>query len=179
MDQNKEVSIMNPIRKHRNTGFTLVEILIVVIILGILAAIVIPQFTNASQDARKNSLMSQLQTVRSQIELYKLQHKDALPDLATTNWAALTGKTDINGGTTGDLSYGPYLQQVPVNSLNDDTAVATGDGTAAPSAGNGWVYDYGTSTAPGTGKFWATGNSDTAYFNEPDPSSSADLTAAP
>ncbi len=69
---------MNAIRKHRNSGFTLVEILIVVIILGILAAIVIPQFTNASQDARRNSLMSQLQTVRSQIELYKLQHKDAL-----------------------------------------------------------------------------------------------------
>ena len=49
------------------------------IILGILAAIVIPQFTNASQDARKNSLTSQLQTLRSQIELYKLQHLDELP----------------------------------------------------------------------------------------------------
>ena len=50
--------------KARKSGFTLVEILIVVIILGILAAIVIPQFTNASQDARNSSLLSQLQTLR-------------------------------------------------------------------------------------------------------------------
>ena len=67
------------VRRTRKAGFTLVEILIVVIILGILAAIVIPQFTSASQDARKNSLTSQLQTLRSQIELYKLQHLDQLP----------------------------------------------------------------------------------------------------
>ena len=50
--------------RTRRAGFTLVEILIVVIILGILAAIVIPQFTNASQDARESSLLSQLQTLR-------------------------------------------------------------------------------------------------------------------
>jgi len=69
---------MTIVRRTRKGGFTLVEILIVVIILGILAAIVIPQFTSASQDARKNSLTSQLQTLRSQLELYKLQHLDAL-----------------------------------------------------------------------------------------------------
>ena len=79
---------MTAIRRTRKSGFTLVEILIVVIILGILAAIVIPQFTNASQDARKNSLSSQLQTVRSQIELYKLQHKDQVPLLMTGGAAA-------------------------------------------------------------------------------------------
>src|SRR6188768_4534591 len=82
----------------RKSGFTLVEILIVVIILGILAAIVIPQFTNASQDARKNSLTSQLQTIRSQVELYKLQHLDQLPPALATGgaapavWANMTGK---------------------------------------------------------------------------------------
>src|SRR4051812_26673923 len=60
-------------------GFTLVEILIVVIILGILAAIVIPQFTNASNDARNNSVASTLQTMRSQLELFKIQHADTPP----------------------------------------------------------------------------------------------------
>ena len=64
-------------------GFTLVEILIVVIILGILAAIVIPQFTNASQNARESSLQSTLQTLRSQIQLYKLQHGDYAARLVT------------------------------------------------------------------------------------------------
>ena len=80
-------------------GFTLVEILIVVIILGILAAIVIPQFTNASEDARKSSLTSQLQTIRSQVELYKLQHRDRYPTSdgevdSAWDWGMLTKQSD-------------------------------------------------------------------------------------
>src|SRR5439155_6816053 len=101
-------------RTVRKGGFTLVEILIVLIILGILAAIVIPQFTNASQDARKNSLTSQLQTVRSQVELYKLQHQDKLPDLVTTGWTLLTSKSTAQGTISASGSFGPYLQQIPV-----------------------------------------------------------------
>src|SRR5436853_5883252 len=104
-------------RVRRQTGFTLVEILIVVIILGILAAIVIPQFTNASQDARESALLSQLQTLRSQIELYKLQHKDKLPDLVTS-WNPLTTKTNIDGGATAPLDFGPYMQAAPTNPVN-------------------------------------------------------------
>src|SRR4051812_44835541 len=109
---------MTAIRKTNKGGFTLVEILIVVIILGILAAIVIPQFTSASQDARKNSLTSQLQTLRSQVELYKLQHLDKRPtglSASTTDWTQLTTKTDSAGstGTTASYPFGPYLQAVP------------------------------------------------------------------
>ena len=73
-----------------NKAFTLVEILIVVIILGILAAIVIPQFTQASGEAKLSSLASDLQMVRSQMQLYYLQHNDTYP--------GDTGAEIINGG---------------------------------------------------------------------------------
>lgn len=159
--------------RNRKSGFTLVEILIVVIILGILAAIVIPQFTNASQDARKNSLTSQLQTIRSQVELYKLQHQDKLPNLtgtgANTGWDLLIQKTNALGtiGTGTGYDFGPYLQQVPVNPLNGQSVVINGDGTAAPTGTTtGWVFDY--NAGAGTGKFWATGSVTTAFFNEAD-----------
>jgi general secretion pathway protein G len=133
------------LRKTRK-GFTLVEILIVVIILGILAAIVIPQFTNASQDARRSALASTVQSVRSQVELYKLQHGDALPDLVTS-WAPFTGTTTFGGST-----FGPYMQSAPENQLQGSSAVKNGTATAAGDT-QGFVYDYGTAGA-GSGKFW-------------------------
>jgi general secretion pathway protein G len=107
-------------------GFTLVEILIVVIILGILAAIVIPQFTNASTDARESSARSLVQTVRSAIELYKLQHGDTYPTSdgaigSAWDWSKLTGTSTYGGKTVG-----PYLQSTPVNPLNNLSTVTTG-----------------------------------------------------
>ncbi|HEX7011087.1 MAG TPA: prepilin-type N-terminal cleavage/methylation domain-containing protein, partial [Phycisphaeraceae bacterium] len=114
------------VRTQRHKGFTLVEILIVVVILGILAAIVIPQFTNASESAKASSLVSQLQTIRSQLELAKVQHKGVYPDLASSDgWDLLTKKTDPTDTydipTTADGDeVGPYLQQAPKNPFSPD-----------------------------------------------------------
>src|SRR5271154_3169812 len=98
----------------KSRGFTLVEILIVVIILGILAAIVIPQFTNASNDARNNSIASTLQTIRSQIELFKIQHADTPPASAGCLWTVLGGRTSTADTTGTDAAttatFGPYVQ---------------------------------------------------------------------
>lgn len=132
--------------KTKNSGFTLVEILIVVVILGILAAIVIPQFTQASTEARESSLASNLQTMRSQIELYKIQHLDFCPGEAAGSLAfvaALTGQTDINGAAGTD--FGPYLQKLPVNPFaTGSTAVfnsGAGSGVATVGAGNHWYFN--------------------------------------
>src|ERR1041385_8152744 len=85
--------------KRNSRGFTLVEFLIVVIILGIRAAIVIPQFTNASNDARQNAVASTLQTLRSQIELFKIQHSDTPPVFAGM-WTIMTGKSNTTDTQT-------------------------------------------------------------------------------
>lgn len=145
------------VTRKQARGFTLVEILIVVIILGILAAIVIPQFTNASQDARESSLSSQLQTLRSQIELYKLQHGDELPDLLN-GWSDLTTATTFNGRV-----FGPYLQTPPTNPVNQFANVVNGTGDAPASSVAGFVYDYGTN-GDGTGRIWATGKDGLEIF---------------
>jgi len=129
--------------KRNTRGFTLVEILIVVIILGILAAIVIPQFTNASNDARNNSIASTLQTIRSQVELFKIQHGDNAPLIAGM-WTIMLGKsstTELGSAAATGTNFGPYLQQAPVNPANGQSAVA-----AAAATNVGWVY----SSASGT-----------------------------
>lgn len=128
-------------------GFTLVEILIVVVILGILAAIVVPQFTQASTEAKFNSLCSNLQSIRSQIELYKVQHNDNPPSLDTFA-SQMMYTTDIDGtvnGTskarTGDFQFGPYLERVPANPFNNQSGVAEMD---AAGDTDGWEYDEDT-----------------------------------
>jgi len=121
-------------------GFTLVEILIVVVILGILAAIVIPQFTEASTEAKQASLCCDLQTLRSQIELYKIQHNDNPPTLANFE-EQMTEQSDVYGDVppaAGLAAYGPYIQKIPVNQFNDlDTVVA---GPPTGTDGGGWAY---------------------------------------
>ena len=110
-------------------GFTLIEILIVVVILGILAAIVIPQFTDAAAEASRSNLQTQLQTLRSQIELYNVQNP-------ATAYGTPTG--EVPGPTFWDplIQYN-YLQTWPKNPLqNNSTSVA-----AAPGVGVGWIWN--------------------------------------
>lgn len=128
----------------KKKGFTLVEILIVVVILGILAAIVIPQFSEASTESKVSSSLSSLQSLRSQISLYKIQHNDNPPALATfeaqmTQYSDALGTTAAAKDAANGIVFGPYVQSVPANPWNGSRTVA-----ATGAAGNGWVYDEGT-----------------------------------
>lgn len=138
------------------SGFTLVEILIVVVILGILAAIVIPQFTDASTEAKESRLMSDLQSMRAQIELYKIQHNDCFPgvpnaavghtasisfDDAMTKYTTVDGELAALQQPGQDGVYGPYIQRIPTNPFNDSDVVATGAADPGAAANNGWFFN--------------------------------------
>ncbi len=125
---------------HR-VGFTLVEILIVVVILGILAAIVVPQFTSAAAESRDSSLRMSLNRVRQQLEIYKEHHDGEYPFLADIS-EQLTGTTDVAGnvlplGTPG--GFGPYIRELPVN---PNTGGRDVDNAAV--GGSDWFYDENT-----------------------------------
>jgi general secretion pathway protein G len=119
-------------------GFTLVEILIVVIILGILAAIVVPQFTEASSDAKLSNLTTNLQSIRAQLELYRLHHNGVYP---TNISDGLTKKTTSAGVVSATGAYGPYMQQFPANPFIDTAADAIKTDGAD---GSGWNYTAAT-----------------------------------
>ncbi len=124
-------------------GFTLVEILIVVVILGILAAIVIPQFTDASAQANESRMNTDLQTLRSQIELYKIQHNSLVPDVA--NFAAcLTSKTLVTGVINASGDYGPYMQAIPTNPYNELNTIRIDNSDTGNLATHGWRFDTST-----------------------------------
>lgn len=142
-------------KQNSARGFTLIEILIVVIILGILASIVIPQFTNASTSSKTSALETTAQTLRGAVQLYYYQHNDKLPP-TDQFWTLMTTQTDADGntfvvGTSTSGPFGPYMQSVPSNALNGSTAVV--DAAIAPgstlSSACGYEYDYNSGTGNG------------------------------
>ena len=141
----------------RHRGFTLVEILIVVVILGILAAIVVPQFVGATNSSQSATTLAQLQMIRSQLELYQGQH-NTFPDLSG-GWALLTGRSDAVGNSNTTGPYGPYLQSAPMNPFtNSNVVTQQNDNNPLPAPAhtdtNGWYYNM------------QTGAIEAARFNE-------------
>jgi type II secretion system protein G len=130
--------------RHARTAFTLVEILIVVIILGILATIVIPQVSTASSDARMTSTRSTLQKVRAQIEVFKLEHAGCPPQ-TTGLWTLMLSQSSTAETAVANpvgTKFGPYLQAVPHCGFNDLSSVST----AATDLNAGWYYTCDTTS---------------------------------
>jgi general secretion pathway protein G len=151
----------------KNHGFTLVEILIVVVILSILAMIAVPRFMQASTDARESSLKSDLQTIRAQLDVYRVQHGERYPQAIVGNdstlvIAQLTSSTDSGGNTQPKTSskhltpvddgvltpinaytLGPYLKQFPANPFVSGSAASSIEfGTQDPAPGDGTTGWY-------------------------------------
>src|SRR5687768_14911832 len=133
----------------RPRGFTLVELLIVVTIIGILATVVIPQFSNASTQAKENALKDELRYLRTQIVVYKAQHKDIPPGVNGTFLDQMTMFTDDVGNTsatrTATHKFGPYVPRIARNPFNDlETIEMSTQAPLVPDGGHGWKYNRDT-----------------------------------
>lgn len=128
----------------RRRAFTLVEILIVVVILGILAAIVVPQFVNARDEAAMGTTVSELEKLRRAIDVFRARNSNQVPTVVAGNqtWGPLVGS-------------GEYLKDGPLNpwvgSSNAGVIILRDSPDVAYQSNYGWIYD------PATGRVWAGG----------------------
>lgn len=136
----------------RNRAFTLVELLIVIIIIAVLAAIAIPKFSNSSQRSKESALRAELSLLRNAIELFKTDTGAFPATLAALEaTAAPASGLDSAGAAKAIIAAdwkGPY-----VNKINNDPVSAA-------------AFTYGT-TAPNVGKITSSasgnGSDGTAY----------------
>ncbi len=140
--------------KTRN-GFTLIEILVVVVLLGVLAGIVVPKFSSATLESQTTVLRRDLQTVRTQIALYQHYHNGALPagpgETEEDFVRRMTKQTDLAGDP--GTEFGPYMLRVPINPFTSSNTVRIG-GVPAGADTHAWRFD------PNSGGFQSDDNFD-------------------
>ncbi|MFP4140816.1 MAG: type II secretion system protein [Phycisphaerae bacterium] len=139
-------------------GFTIVEVLIVVLILTIVAVIAAPHLGGATNDTREARLETDIKSMRQAIERYRLEHHgnrgphlDESKALDMDNFQVrLIGKTDADGKVNDAGRYGPYLMKWPTNPFVPDNVSGdiTVGATLQPKRNGqtGWYYDINTCT---------------------------------
>ncbi len=128
---------MNNLRR----AFTLVEILVVVIILGVLSAIVVPQFARATEDAARVGTYDQLNKIRRAIAVYYVRSASMFPGVTSGlgTWGELLSQGYLKVAPSNNWIQGPNAQRIVIGSV-PDTSFHTA---------YGWIYN------PATGDVWA------------------------
>jgi prepilin-type N-terminal cleavage/methylation domain-containing protein len=130
-------------RYEMKKSFTLVEILIVVAILGILAAVTMPMVKDYTQQAKESAAKDNLRILRNAIELYAAQHENVPPGYANNNPSFTPVSVFF---TTQLVTVEHYLSGIPVNPFNEKKTVKmignSEDFPVAPAETDtyGWIY---------------------------------------
>lgn len=148
-------------------GFSLVELVIVIVIIGVIAAIAIPRMSRGASAAGESALVGNLAVLRNAIEMYATEHSGVFPGAKTDGMGgsansaeALTNQLTKYSAADGSCSetkdaahpFGPYLRKgippAPVGTSQGSTVVKV-DATTTPPAvsttgGYGWVYNPST-----------------------------------
>ena len=123
-----------------------------------MAAIVIPTFQGNVATAKESASKTNLMTMRTQLELYKLQHNGVPPGyvngagapiatvpLQLIGTTTVTGQASPNTVPSAPFLYGPYLKKIPQNPFNKLSTIAyvaeaTAFSVAADGTSSGWLY---------------------------------------
>lgn len=130
-------------------AFTLVEVLIVVAILGILAAIVLPEFQSHTQQAKEAAAKDNLRILRNAIELYASQHNGVPPGYPNNdptespNYIAYLHQIYMNGQYFTKLPENPFSKQSRVTIVGNSETFPTGPENTFI---RGWIYQPATKT---------------------------------
>ena len=105
---------MRKIKKHKNKrkGFTLVEILVVVVILGLLAALVVPQVVGQGEDAKRTAAAVQIREIENALDIYRL-HNGFYPT-TEQGLEALVTRPSTNPQPRKYVEGG-YMKRVPMD----------------------------------------------------------------
>lgn len=131
----------------KKRGFSIAELLIVVAVLGILAAIVVPQFRSHSTQAKTAVAKNSLRILRSAIELYTAQHGGIPPGYQNDNPQTVPSSANFYDQLVADRIY---MTSVPTNSFNNlrNIMVVENNETFPQDAVDGyaWIYHPATKT---------------------------------
>ncbi len=132
-------------------GFTLIELILVIVVLAIMAAIAIPKFIDIRGDAKKSAVQGALGGVRSAIANYKGTQiaKSAAPGTEIPTLALLIDGTTVMDGSIPD---NPYSTQAVKNDVEAAGVAAKGTQPCVAASTKGWCYKVT------TGEFWANTN---------------------
>lgn len=135
---------------RRDLGFTLVEVMIVVVVMAILAAVIVPQFASSTEDAKSSTAKINARSMRTLIQRYKLEHNGLNPvhDPAAKTLTVLLRKTTPTGTIDAAAgAHGPYLATFPENpytGVKDVKIINNDPPTDADVTGNnsgGWLFN--------------------------------------
>ena len=123
------------------SAFSIAELVIVVCIIGILAAIVVPLFQNNATEAKVATAKDNLRVLRGVIELYAVNHKDTPPGYPDNDTSVQPTSVNFCQQVTVDETYMRGMPRNPFNNLSTMQVLGNNEAFPAEATGNfGWIY---------------------------------------
>jgi MSHA pilin protein MshA len=126
------------IRSH--SGFTLIELVIIIVVLGILAAVAIPKYQDITNEAKAAACKGALGSLRSGVSIY---YATQIVKTGTPTWPPIDSLRTVGTVIIQSLPANPYQLNAP-----DSIVTGVTKGTVVGTRG-GWAYK------PSTGEIWA------------------------